>query len=153
MWKLDQVPERAALRKIAQSEEVSHVLRRIAWAEPGPHPEVPATHLGADEEIRRALLLETHQGLSNLLEEQQSVLSTGGFCQTIVAAVARMPCAQKLLFKDSNTHSEYLPARNLFGPNIDIWSAVSRLALSHRPALPWSYTGWCGPTIYASPAR
>ena len=118
------VPEETASALIAEGRAVAAALRRLAPANPDA-----GHHSLGDQDHQRALLDEIHREYLTRLEKQESLLESAKFFRLLGAAIARMPAARKLEFKDRAF--ETIEKHQLLVPGRDVWGAVRRL--THQP--------------------
>ncbi|KFX96248.1 hypothetical protein V490_03443 [Pseudogymnoascus sp. VKM F-3557] len=124
-WEWEKIPEEVALEKLRKAKVVLDSWRRITSSAEKAH-EIDSVH--------RGLVERTHEQYRRLYEEQESMGSHGKFANIVGRAMARMPCARKLDFNDT----EFLMMRgDVFNaPGGDICDAIYKEML--KPATGYS---------------
>ncbi|KXX77785.1 hypothetical protein MMYC01_204782 [Madurella mycetomatis] len=113
-WELA-ISEETALEIVRKAREVLAAWCRLTLA---------PSDADEKDDMHRALLEEAHKKYQRYYEEQESLRKGGKFAQIVGSAIARMPCARRLEFHDSD--SESLRGRSLIVPGGDVCGAIYR---------------------------
>jgi hypothetical protein len=108
-----------AFQKFAKAKAaVVSTLRRLASADPDDSGQYHSEH----DNDHRTHLRKIHQQYLVLLENQESLIGSGRFSRTVGSAMARMPRARKLEFRDWDFNCSRGLKRTRLGD--DIWATL-----------------------------
>ncbi|KAK4152179.1 hypothetical protein C8A00DRAFT_35148 [Chaetomidium leptoderma] len=125
LWEVAEMSEESGLAVAGKAGAVLASWRRLA--SPGGTNDAPGgTNDDEEDNVNRALLEATYEDYQRLYKEQESMRGRGAgtFAQVVGSSMARMPCARKLEFRDSDSGG--LIGRSLIVSGGDVCGAIYR---------------------------